>query len=84
MKEIELLNEINIEETKCQIQKAKGRKSSGIDRISNEILKNSSEDLLELYKSIFNKIIAKEKYPESWNTSLSQLIHKIKRGFNKF
>ena len=67
---------ININEIKDQIKKSQEKKSSGKDRISNEILKNSSEDMFELYDLIFNKIKETEKYPEIRNSLLTQLIHK--------
>ena len=58
------------------IGKAKNKKAAGKDGISNEILKDSSAEMLNLYKSLFNKIIEKERYPTSWNTSITQIIHK--------
>ena len=67
---------ININEIKDQIKKSQEKKSSGKDRISNEILKNSNEDMFQLYDLIFNKIIETEKYPEIWNSLLTQLIYK--------
>ena len=75
-KENGLMNEISIDEIKSHIRSSKNKKSTGEDGISNEFLKNSNDLMLKLYKSFFNKIIETEKYPISWNTSITQLIHK--------
>ena len=40
------------------------------------MLKASNEKLLELYQTLFNRIISTENYPIQWNTSLTQLILK--------
>ena len=64
MKHTELTNRITVDEIKFHIKKSKMKKASGNDGISNEILKNSSEDMFELYKLLFNKIIEEENYPE--------------------
>ena len=42
----------------------------------NEMIKASNEEILELYMTLFNKIIKEETYPSNWNTSLTQVIHK--------
>ena len=72
----ELMDEVTLDEIKFHIRKTKNKKSSGNDGISNEILKDSNEEMFKLYKSLFNKIIGKEKYPANLNISLTQLIHK--------
>ena len=73
---IELTEKITLDEIKLHIGKAKNKKAAGKDGISNEILKDSSAEMLNLYESLFNKIIERERYPTRWNTSITQIIHK--------
>ena len=68
--------EISIEEIKDHIKKLKNNKATGEDMIMNEMIKASNNEILELYQAIFNKILNEEKYPNNWNTSLTQVIHK--------
>ena len=42
----------------------------------NEMRKASNNTTLELFNALFNRILVEEKYPEDWNTSLTQLIYK--------
>ena len=68
--------EINMKEIKDHIKKLKNDKATGADMIMNEMIKVSTNEILELYMALFNKIINEEKYPSNWNTSLTQVIHK--------
>ena len=50
---------------KC-IKKLKSKKSRGIDRISNEMIKYSQHALLQVILKLFNMIYTSSKYPTSW------------------
>ncbi|CAC5391085.1 unnamed protein product [Mytilus coruscus] len=65
------INEVN----KC-IQKLKTGKSSGPDRISNEIIKYSGVVTCKAITKLFNLILDSGKYPSNWRKSFTILIHK--------
>ena len=68
--------EIDIREIKDHVRKLKNNKATGVDDIMNEMLKVSNNEILELYKALFNRILKDEIYPLNWNYSLTQLIYK--------
>ena len=64
----------------CELQSAmktlKNNTSSGLDRISNEMLKQSTPRLQECICKLFNIILSNEKYPSQWRENLLKPIHK--------
>ena len=64
----------------CEVQAAmktlKNNTSSGLDRISNEMLKQSTPRLQECLCKLFNIILNNEKYPSQWRENLLKPIHK--------
>ena len=58
------------------LSKLKNKKAAGRDGVMNEMLKASSDILIEVYRKLFNIIIKTGKYPREWNTTLTRLIHK--------
>ena len=57
-------------------RKLKNGKATGIDAISNEMLKASLDLLLPVYKQLFNKILTSGEYPENWAVGLIVPVHK--------
>jgi len=51
-------------------------KASGIDSISNEMLKYGAKHLCQPLVSLFNTILDKGTFPSNWNTSILTPIHK--------
>lgn len=58
------------------ILKAKTRKVSGIDDITNELIKYGGPEIQQEITKLFHKIISHEKTPIEWKTSVSILIYK--------
>ena len=67
---------INLEEIKRGIKSLKRGKSHGSDTILNEMLKCSSDCLLEPLAHLFNIILKNHQFPESWSLSYIVPIHK--------
>jgi hypothetical protein len=66
-----LFNELCFKITDSEITKAinslKNGKSSGIDGISNEMIKASCSHLLPSLTKLFNKVLASSEYPKHWS-----------------
>ena len=64
----------------CELQSAmkplKSNTSSGLDRISNKLLKQSTPRLQECICRLFNIILSNEKYPSQWRENLLKPIDK--------
>ena len=64
----------------CELQSAmktlKNNTSSVLDRISNEMLKQSTPRLQECICKLFNIILSNDKYPSQWRENLLKPIHK--------
>ena len=64
----------------CELQSAmktlKNNTSSGLDRISNEMLKQSTPRLQECLCKLFSIILNNGKYPFQWRENLLKPIHK--------
>ena len=71
-----LSERITMEEIKKHLKILKRRKACGKDGILNEMLIFANDKLIKIFHTIFNYILDKEKYPEMWNYSLTQLIFK--------
>ena len=76
LNKFEITERINVSEIKDQLSNLKLKKSAGIDGITNEILRDSSQEMLIFYELLFNKILEYWKYPNSWNISLTRLFYK--------
>lgn len=68
--------EITINELQSAIKTLKSNTSSGLDKISNEMLKVSSPTLQTCICKLFNIILTNEKYPSQWRENLLKPIHK--------
>lgn len=79
------LTRVNSEEPipeilQCEVEKSiksqKAEKSPGPDKITNELLKGTMEELAPILTKLFNEIIIKRKIPEQWTKSHIILLHK--------
>lgn len=81
-KESNLETELEPKILPIEIEKAiysqKMEKAPGPDKITNELLKGTLEDLLPILTSIFNEILITESIPTQWKTSHIILI--LKKG----
>ncbi len=68
--------EITLEELKKNLKRVKNGKSTGPDRISNEMIKNDGETLLVAISYTYNIIIKYGEYPAVWKKSIITPIHK--------
>ena len=71
-----LNNNISAREIFDAIKNLKNNKSSSIDLISNEMLKNGTHFLIDPLVKLFNLIFKNGKFPSLWNISLLVLLHK--------
>jgi exonuclease III len=73
-------NELNFiikrQELDKALLEAKLNKAVGIDAVSVEMLKYSSESMKETILKLFNKILSMGEYPEKWNIGYISTIHK--------
>ena len=67
---------ITEKEIKDAIKKLKNNKSTGLDKINNEMLKYSQHVLLPNIKKIFNSILCSGIYPTSWKEGYIVPIYK--------
>ena len=67
---------IKCKEIKEAIKHLKNNKTTGLDRISNEMLKNCNDHLLDCITKVFNKIYALGTYPDAWSHGYITNIHK--------
>ena len=58
------------EKVKQSIEKLKNKKAAGLDRIRNEMLKSGAYYLTTSLTKLFNFILNKGTYPDSWSTEL--------------
>ena len=65
-----------VEEVKKAVKKLENGKSSGLDRIPNEFIKNAGHSFTVLLTVLFNKIKISGKFPPGWNRGRITLIHK--------
>ena len=78
---LELLNEdFTGDELLAAIHKSQNNKSVSADLISNEMIKNSLNDLQKLYLKLFNSCLQLGVYP--WNSSLTTPLHKKGDRYN--
>jgi hypothetical protein len=78
-----ILNQpFTISEIKSVIKNLKNNKSSGIDMITNEMLKNGQSILLPAICKLFNTVFNSKCFPTKWNISAITPIHKKGCNFN--
>ncbi|UYV64556.1 hypothetical protein LAZ67_3001177 [Cordylochernes scorpioides] len=73
---IELDKKITLDEIKAVIKTLWDGKAAGPDNIPKELLKKLPIPILEKLKTIFNKIMITNKYPEIWTNSIIHPIFK--------
>lgn len=72
----ELDNKISLSEISEAIAKLKCYKASGLDNISNNMLKYGQASLLESLSNIFNTCLTHSLYPETWAEGYIVTLHK--------
>ena len=65
-----------MKEFKKHISKLKLNKSTGPDGIPSEMIKSSTDELLQVILKVINKIKTLSTYPEIWASGLTSLIFK--------
>ena len=71
-----LISQFTAEEISNGIKKIKSNKASGLDSISNEMIKASAPIILPLMVIFFNKILETQEHPDEWAVGIITLIHK--------
>ena len=72
-----LLNSnITFVEVKQMAKKLKTGKATGLDMINAELLKNLNDNFLQLFTSLFNKLLENGHFPEEWAIGIIVLIFK--------
>ena len=75
----EILNsDIEIEEIVKAVRKLKNGKSPGVDRVPVEMIKSIIDIIKYDLQNLFNKILEKQCYPDSWGEGLRVVIPKGK------
>ena len=67
---------ITFNELQAAVKTLKNNTSSGLDRISNEMLKQSTSQLKECICKLFNIILNNQIYPSGWRENILKPIHK--------
>ena len=67
---------ITEDEIRLAIKRSKRKKAPGIDGIPPETFKLFDKQLLLALKTIFNRILTEQKFPESWSMGIIKPIHK--------
>ena len=68
--------DFTMEEINDAIRKLKTNKSPGIDKISNEMIKNASLQVIEMIRDIFNLLLRRKAVPKTWCIGLITPIYK--------
>ena len=63
---IDLNKEITLDEVKKILKKLKKKKAVGVDRLSNEMLKNTPIHFIEIILQVFNKCLKTRDIPKIW------------------
>ena len=58
------------------VKTLKNGKSSGMDGVINEYIKNSSSSMIDMYVELFNIIFDQGIFPDSWITGVIKPIYK--------
>ena len=70
-----LTSQFTAEEISNGISKLKNNKASGLDSISNEMIKASAPIILPFLVIFFNKILETKEYPDEWEVGIITPIH---------
>ena len=54
----------------------KNKKASGLDGITNEVIKTSMPELVQCYKQLFNLILLNAQFPDCWRNNLIKPLQK--------
>ena len=71
-----LTSQFTAEEISNGISKLKNNKASGLDSISNEMIKARAPIILPFLVIFFNKILETKEYPDEWAVGIITPIHK--------
>ncbi len=71
-----LNRDITFEEVKNICKKLKNRKTTGIDMLSAELLKNLNSRFLLVFTKLFNNILHSGKFSEEWSVGIIVIIFK--------
>ena len=71
-----LISQFTAEEISNGIKKLKNNKASGLDSISNEMIKASAPIILPFLVIFFNKILETKEYPDEWAVGIITPVHK--------
>ena len=75
--QIVLISQFTAEEISNGIKKLKNNnKASGLDSISNEMIKGSAPIILPFLVIFFNKILETKEYPDEWEVGIITPLHK--------
>ena len=70
-----LISQFTAEEISNGIKKLKNNKASGLDSISNEMIKARAPIILPFLVIFFNKILETKEYPDEWEVGIITPIH---------
>ena len=70
-----LTSQFTAEEISHGISKLKNNKASGLDSISNEMIKARAPIILPFLVIFFNKILETKEYPDEWEVGIITPIH---------
>ena len=73
---IDLNKEITLDEVKKILKKLKKKKSVSVDRLSNEMIKNTPTHFIELISQVLNKCLKTGDIPKIWCFGLITPIYK--------
>ena len=77
--ENEVLNTpITTQEILHAINKLHNGKATGLDKIANELIKETKNIFIPIYEKLFNLILDTGMFPEQWSTGTIKPIYKIK------
>ena len=71
-----LISQFTAEEISNGIKKLKNNKASGLDSISNEMIKARAPIILPFLVIFFNKILETKEYPDEWAVGITKPLHK--------
>ena len=71
-----LISQFTAEEISNGIKKLKNNKTSGLDSMSNEMIKTSAPIILHLLVIFFHKILETKEYPDEWAVGIITPLHK--------
>ena len=71
-----LISQFTAEEISNGIKKLKNNKASGLDSISNEMIKSSAPIILPFLVIFFNKILETKEKPDEWSVGIITPLHR--------